>query len=181
MQRLDALITQLVSVQGPQAHWQPTHCGTLPIKIDTEANWFHDGTRVTRQELIKLWASVLRVEYENGESFIDASYHLTTPAEDVEIEVDDVPFIIQSWTVVSVEEGEVIVVTDNLQRQWPLCTHFPLINRVFREQQIPYMVLNGGLLARISRHVYYQWAERAIENEGLFWLVSGNDRFLLAD
>ncbi|WP_462170337.1 DUF1285 domain-containing protein [Pseudoalteromonas xiamenensis] len=55
MQRLDALITQLVSVQGPQAHWQPTHCGTLPIKIDTEANWFHDGTRVTRQELIKLW------------------------------------------------------------------------------------------------------------------------------
>src|SRR5580692_2992826 len=60
--------------------------GDLDMKIARDGTWFYRGTPITRQRLVKLFASVLRRED-------DGSYWLVTPVERGRVAVEDAPFL----------------------------------------------------------------------------------------
>ncbi|MFC3032965.1 DUF1285 domain-containing protein [Pseudoalteromonas fenneropenaei] len=192
MQSLADVMLACAPPLGPKAQWQPASCANLTLSIDNEGQWWHEGQPVVRTELARLWASVLQVSYRqperlvmspdasNPESYQEAHYELVTPVERVAVAVADVPFVIVSWRSLTVVEGEVLIACDNLGREWPLCAEYPLLLLPYQRQLLPYLQLNQGLLARVQRNVFYQWAQLAEYEAQQWWIRSAGQRFVLA-
>ena len=90
MSDIDDLFETLTNLQRskrlPPLHlWQPEHVGVIDIRIDREGIWYHEGTRIERQPLVDLFATILRREKDD--------YYLVTPAEKMRIVVEEAPFI----------------------------------------------------------------------------------------
>ena len=69
----------------PPVHlWNPPYCGDIDMRIATDGTWFYQKTPIGRMPLVKLFASVLKVE--------DGKHFLVTPVEKCGIAVDDAPF-----------------------------------------------------------------------------------------
>ncbi|WP_163937706.1 DUF1285 domain-containing protein [Paraferrimonas sp. SM1919] len=83
---LTELSKQLDNNEHVRASWQPKTCGNIDIRIDTNGDWYHQGVKITRLPLVRLFAGVLR--FEQGQ------YYLVTAVEKMQIQVDDVPFYI---------------------------------------------------------------------------------------
>ena len=82
---------QLESIEGqvkaprnfdspPLQLWNPPFSGDIPIRISATGTWYHEEGEITRESLVRLFASILRRE-EDGE------YYLVTPAEKWRIDV----------------------------------------------------------------------------------------------
>ena len=105
---------------------------------------------------MKLFASVLSVD--------DAGQHwLRTPVEFGRIAVEDAPFIITALASTGRKKERSITATDNLDREFKMGEDTPLIFKsrtaeVASENSCPYMRLPDGLLARLSRPVWYELA-----------------------
>ncbi len=70
----------------PPVHlWHPEHCGDIDIRIRRDGVWFHEGTPIGREALVRLFSTVLRLDPDG--------YHLVTPVEKLKIQVEDAPFI----------------------------------------------------------------------------------------
>ncbi|EWH05846.1 MULTISPECIES: DUF1285 domain-containing protein [Pseudoalteromonas] len=172
MQSLAELETALAQPDKPFDKWQPTHCGQLPISIDVHGVWFYAGSEIKREAMVKLFASVLCKEAD--------SYYLKTPVEKMAITVADVPFIIVDWRFEETEQGNALCCIDNLQRTWLVTACQPLQLREFENVTVPYLKLPHGLAARVSRNVYYQWAEIASSDEDGYFIESLSKHYYLA-
>ncbi|MEM6488922.1 MAG: DUF1285 domain-containing protein [Pseudomonadota bacterium] len=76
----------------PPVHlWNPPYCGDLDIRIGRDGQWWYLGTPIGREPLVKLFASVLKLE--------DGRYFLVTPVEKIGITVDDAPFVAVDFRV----------------------------------------------------------------------------------
>ena len=64
----------------PVEKWHPEYCGEMDMVIRADGSWWHEGTRITREPLVRLFASILRQD-EDGETY------LVTPVEKIRIEV----------------------------------------------------------------------------------------------
>ncbi len=71
---------------APVETWNPPYCGDIGMKIRADGVWFYAGTPIGRMALVKLFASVLRKD-------ADGRHYLVTPAEKVDVEVADAPFL----------------------------------------------------------------------------------------
>src|SRR3990167_6848533 len=70
----------------PPVHlWNPPHCGDIDIVIKKDGLWFHEGTPIGREALVRLFSAVLRKDPDG--------FHLVTPVEKMKITVEDAPFI----------------------------------------------------------------------------------------
>lgn len=163
--------------QYPLEQWQPPFCGELPIEIDRDGQWFYQGSAFTRPELVRLFAAVL--------SNKDGRYLLTTPAEQVQIRVQDAPFLAIAADWQPSPAGPVLQLTGNLGQQWLVSTQQPVLLQPEpgSGQWLPYLQLPRGLTAKLGRNLYYQLAEQAScegdAADAQFWLGSGSYRFRL--
>ena len=128
------------------------------IRIATDGRWFHEGVEIRRIEMVKLFASVLMRE-KTGD------YWLVTPVEKGRITVDDVPFIVCEMLVSSgadLRSNEIHFRT-NLDEDITLDAAHPILLRPTDDSQgfRPYIEVRKGLLAKLSRPVYYELAEQA--------------------
>ena len=128
------------------------------IKIASDGRWFHEGDEIRRIELVKLFASILVID-DKGD------YWLATPAEKGRITVDDAPFIIRDMTVktgVRPQQNE-ICFHSNIDQTVLLDIEHPLQLRAAKQSPDlrPYIEVRDGLLAKLSRPVYYQLADYA--------------------
>ncbi|HEY7853100.1 MAG TPA: DUF1285 domain-containing protein, partial [Caulobacteraceae bacterium] len=49
----------------PPVHlWNPAHCGKIDIVIKKSGLWFHEGTPIGREALVRLFSTVLRKDPE---------------------------------------------------------------------------------------------------------------------
>ena len=56
----------------PPVHlWHPEHCGEIDIRIRKDGVWFHEGTPIGREALVRLFSTVLRKDPDG--------FHLVTP------------------------------------------------------------------------------------------------------
>jgi len=128
------------------------------IRIATDGRWFHEGDEIRRIEMVKLFASVLMRD-ETGD------YWLVTPAEKGRITVDDAPFIVCEMLVSSGTDprSNEIHFRTNLDEIIALDAARPISLLPANDLQgfQPYIEVRNGLLAKLSRPVYYQLAEHA--------------------
>jgi uncharacterized protein len=153
--------------------WHPAHIGPSDMRIARDGSWFHQGGRINRPAMVKLFASILRREG-------DGSYVLVTPGEKLDIIVEDAPFI--AVEVKSEGEGTARSLafrlnTDDLVIAGP-ANPIRVINR--EDGPHPYLMVRGGMEALIARPVYYELAELAVaEGAEPLGLWSGGAFFAL--
>lgn len=141
--------------QAPLEQWHPPFCGDMPIRIDRGGQWFYQQSPIGRIELVRLFASVL--QRKNGD------YLLTTPVEEVRIQVEDAPFLIVDWLWQDADVGPLLQLTDNLGYQYLVNDNTAVLLQAEPKSALllPYLQLPRGLSAKFSRAVFYQLAEQA--------------------
>lgn len=141
------------------------------IRIDRLGEWYHQGGRIRRPGLVKLFASIL-TRLDNGE------YWLVTPAERGRIEVEDKPFVITRATIESQDGQPMITLHSNLGEGYPLDADHPMVMEGDdAAEPRPAFRLGGNLEARISRSVFYELAAMAVIEAGRFVLRSHGAAF----
>ena len=134
------------------------------MRIDQEGRWYHEGGQIKRIELVKLFASVLSID-EAGQHW------LSTPVEFGRIEVEDSPFIITAISSAGEKKDRVVTASDNLGRDYKIG---PDTRLFFKSQAAkdaalaesrPYLRLPAGLVARLSRPVWYELADLADDKD----------------
>lgn len=136
----------------PPVHlWNPAHCGEIDIVIRRDGLWFHEGTPIGREALVRLFSTVLRLDPDG--------YHLVTPVEKLRIRVEDAPFL-----AVRVDrDGEVLRFTTNVGDVVEAGPDHAIRVRSDPEtgEPAPYLHVRRGLEARLTRPVFYELAEMA--------------------
>lgn len=119
------------------------------FKITYDGTWYHDGARIQREALARLFSDrALKIDK-------DGRYWLQTPFEKYPVEVEDVPYVIVDYEI---KESAVDFKT-NMDEIIELGPDHPLELR----NDIPYIEVRNGLYARLSRSVYYNLVEQAGE------------------
>jgi hypothetical protein len=145
----------------PPVHlWNPAHCGDIDIVIKKSGLWFHEGTPIGREALVRLFSTVLRKDPDG--------FHLVTPVEKMRITVEDAPFIAVRLDAVADDAGEpVLRFTTNVGDTVEAGPNNPI--RVEVDDQTgeprPYVHVRRGLEALIARPVFYELSDLAEERE----------------
>ena len=137
----------------PPVHlWNPAHCGEIDIVIKRDGRWFHEGSPIGREALVRLFSTVLRKDP-------DGTY-LVTPVEKMKITVEDAPFI-----AVRVDrEGDALKFLTNVGDEVEAGPENAIRVEVAKNgEPRPYLHVRRGLEALISRPVFYELVEMAEE------------------
>ncbi len=166
---LAGVVEQATRAKGPPpVHlWNPAHCGEIDIRIARDGQWFHEGTPIGREPLVRLFASVLRLDPDG--------FHLVTPVEKLKIVVEDAPFI-----AVRVDRvGEALRFETNVGDVVEAGPEHGLRVAVDPEtgEPQPYLHVRRGLEAKLSRPVFYELVEMADLDGGRYGVTSHGERF----
>ena len=144
---------------APVHLWDPEYCGELDIRITRDGMWWYLGTPIGRQELVRLFASVLKKE--------DGRHYLVTPVEKIGIEVDDAPFVAVDFTVSEPGPDQVLTFETNVGDRTVAGPENAI--RVERDPQTgepsPYVHVRRGLEALIDRKSYYRLVDAGSHEE----------------
>jgi hypothetical protein len=154
----------------PVDKWNPSHCGDSEMRIARDGTWFHQGSPIGRQAMVRLFSTILRREPDGG-------FVLVTPVEKLAIEVEDAPFVAVELKV----DGE----GESMSLAFRLNTGDVVIagpGHALRfesgpEGPHPYLEVRGGLDALVARPVYYELAELALAGGDPAGLWSGGAFF----
>ena len=136
----------------PVEKWNPTHCGDSEMRIARDGTWFHQGSPLGRPAMVRLFSTILRREPDGG-------FVLVTPAEKLDIEVEDAPFL--AVELRSEGEGEQRSLAFRLNTG-DLVVAGPEHRLRFEAGPHPYVEVRRGLDALVARPVYYELAEIAL-------------------
>ena len=160
----DAPFSEPVGLIGapPSAPCGRAFLKDLDVRIDRDGRWYYHGSPIERKELVCLFAQALVRAQDGG-------YWLVTPSEIGRVEVEDAPFLCV----------EVFASGDGCRRSISLRTNVDQIVTVDADHPLtvvtdaatgeprPYVGLDRGLVARLSRSVYYELvALGALEDAG---------------
>ena len=134
----------------PVELWDPPYCGEIDIQIKADGSWFYNGSVIKRRPLVKLFASVLKLEGED--------YFLVTPVEKVKIVVDDAPLVITQWQWL--DDNQHMELVTNLDDTFILDEKHPL---TIGDDGSYYVLVRRNLIAKVHRNVFYQWVDLANE------------------
>ena len=131
----------------PLDQWHPKHCGKMDLKVKANGEWWHEGQLIKRQALLDLFTKVLWKE--------EGKFYLKTPVEQIEIEVEDEPLLInhvdqieidgKSYLQVSTTNQDVVIVDE---------TH-PIFMREYAGELRPYVHIRFSINALIQRQSFY--------------------------
>ena len=157
---------------SPPLHlWNPALSGDIPIRIAADGCWYHDGSPIRRESLVRLFASILRRE-DDGE------YYLVTPAEKWRISVELHPLIVTDVSPVGEGETHVLQATLNTGRTVQIGEQHALFFEASLGE-IPALRLDHGLSALLSRPAWYRLVDLAEDRNGVPALSSGDYHFAL--
>ena len=138
--------------------------GKIAIKIHRNGNWSYQGSVFERAAMVDLLAKNLVA--------FNGRYYLLAPEQLLEIEVEDLPFVIVDLNRSS--DNLLVTATTNLNSSVTINYDHPcyLSNPPDSAVGIPCIELRLGIAARLSRPMYYQlleWCELETE-EGVQYL-----------
>ena len=156
--------------QPPVDRWSPPVSGDIDIRIDREGHWYHEGTRIVREPLVRLFASILW--YENGD------YYLVTPVEKWRIQVEEAPLVVTQMRVEGEAEKQRIHLQTRTEDAFVLSRAHPLlVEHDARGEPCPKVRVRYTLDALVHRNVFYQLAELAQEHPAMGWGVWSDGEF----
>jgi uncharacterized protein len=136
--------------------WNPPLSGHSLIRIARDGQWYHDGELIARENLIRLFATILRRES-------DGSFVLVTPVEKQIVVVEDVPFAAVELKTEGAGEGRTIAFRLNIGDVVVAGAGHPLRFDLRGDEPAPYVTVRPGIEARIARSVFYELANIALE------------------
>ncbi|SNS72536.1 DUF1285 domain-containing protein [Sphingopyxis indica] len=163
----------------PVESWRPERTGDSAMEIRADGSWYHEGGRIDRPAMVRLFSTILRREP-------DGSHVLVTPAERLRIAVEDMPF--RAVEMKSEGEGKARRLVFRLDTDDLVMAggDHPLRFGGDPDHPDPRLHVRGaigcGLQARIGRALYYELAEMALAEGGdppALW--SNGARFVLVD
>ena len=80
---------------APVETWNPPYCGDIGMAIRRDGVWMYQGSPIGRKPLVRLFSTVLRKD-------ADGRTYLVTPAEKVDVTVEDAPFLAVEMEVAGV-------------------------------------------------------------------------------
>lgn len=136
----------------PVESWKPASSGDSEMRIAADGKWYHQGGEITRPAMVRAFSSLLRRD-------ADGSHWLVTPQQKLSIRVDDAPFV--AVEMQSEGEGEQRSLAFRLNSD-DLVVAGPE-HAIEVRNDLPYLHVRNGLWAKLSRSVYYDLAEIALE------------------
>jgi hypothetical protein len=143
----------------PVDRWNPDRCGHSEMRIARDGTWYHQDEPIRRPAMVRLFSTVLRREP-------DGRHVLVTPVEKLDIDVETTAFraiAMQSEgrgrdrrIAFQLDSGDAVIAGPD----------HPLALVPAENGPSPRLAVRHGLEAELSRPVYYELAEIALE-EGL--------------
>ncbi len=175
---LEALIkAQSGKGPAPVEKWNPPYCGDIGMRVRSDGVWLYQNSPIGRIALVKLFASVLRKDD-------DGKHYLVTPVEKIDIAVDDAPFLAVEMQVTGKGRAQTLTFRTNVD---DIVEAGPLHPMRFEVEDgsgglKPYVLVRGRLEALVTRALYYDLVELAIEAPGRgLGLWSGGTFFPMSD
>ncbi|WP_315763839.1 DUF1285 domain-containing protein [Sphingomonas sp. Y38-1Y] len=144
----------------PVDKWNPAHCGDSEMRIARDGSWTHQGSPITRTEMVRLFSTILRREPDGG-------YVLVTPVEKLDIAVEDAPFVAVEMKAEGAGEAMKIAFRLNTGDLVTAGPNHPLRFENGAEGPRPYLHVRGGLEALVARTVYYELVDIALANSAV--------------
>lgn len=144
----------------PVEQWSPQERGESHMRIATDGNWYHEGSRITRPAMVRAFSGLLLRD--------NAGQHwLVTPIQKLAIKVEDAAFVA---TDVSQTEGTLAfrLNTDELVVAGP---QNPIRAAGDADAPALYIAVRRGCEARLNRSTYEQLAQIALDG-GDDWTVT---------
>lgn len=162
----------------PVDRWNPEHCGHSEMRIARDGTWYHQGSPIGRPAMVRLFSTILRREP-------DGRHVLVTPVEKLEIDVEATAFRATEMqtegsgrdrsVAFRIDSGDAVVAGSSN----------PIRIVETDDGPSPRVEVRHGLEAELSRGVYYELAEIALEEGsnppgiwscGAFFPLAGDDR-----
>ncbi|CAA9506888.1 MAG: FIG003620: Proteophosphoglycan precursor (Fragment) [uncultured Sphingomonadaceae bacterium] len=142
----------------PVASWNPAHCGHSEMRIAADGTWFHQGVPIARPAMVRLFASILRREP-------DGRHVLVTPAEKLDIDVEDAAFVAVEVKSEGQRDGRRLAFRLNTGEVLVAGPEHALGVEDRGRGPHPYLSVRAGLEALVSRPVFYELADFALEDD----------------
>lgn len=158
----------------PVERWHPEYCGEMDMVIRRDGSWWHEGTRIGREALVRLFARILRKD-EDGETY------LVTPVEKIRIEVEAAPFLAVRLDVAGEGKARKLIFTTNMDESVIAGPDHPLRMDFNADgEPEPFVHVRGRLEALLTRPCFYELAALAepgpdgmmgVWSEGVFFAL----------
>ncbi len=160
----------------PPVHlWNPPLSGDIDIRIAKDGRWYHEGGEIRREALVRVFSTILK--REGDETF------LVTPVEKWRITVEDAAFVAVDVEAEGQGEAQVLRFVTNVGDVVEAGAENPIRVEGSEEEPAPYVMVRGGLEARIDRKSFYRMVEMGeeaeIDGERHFGVWSGGTFFPL--
>ena len=156
----------------PVEGWAPTKMGESGMKIAADGTWFHDGSPITREAMVRAFSGLL-VRDEEGR------HYLLSPFEMLSIEVEDAPFIATDMTVRQENGGPVLAFRLNTDELVVAGPDHPIRAAGDADSPSLYIHVRRGCEARLNRSTYEQLARIALDRGDDWTVKSGGETFSL--
>ena len=144
----------------PVDSWNAPYCGDIGMAIAADGTWFYQGSPIGRIALVRLFSRVLRRE-------ADGRHFLVTPVEKVDVAVADAPFLAVEMEVRGNGRTQDLIFRTNVDDIVRCGPEHPL--RFAPEAGTgglkPYLLVRGRLEALVTRALYYDLVEMAVEDQ----------------
>jgi len=135
----------------PLDQWQPKHCGTMDLKVLANGEWWHEGQLIKRQALLDLFTKVLWKE--------EGKFYLKTPVEQIEIEVEDEPLLVNQVDQVEINGRIYLQLGTTTQDLIVVDAEHPIFMREYKGELRPYVHVRFGINALIQRAAFLHLVE----------------------
>ena len=152
----------------PVDQWNPPYCGEIDMRIAADGAWLYRGSPITREALVRLFASILRREP-------DGRHVLVTPVEKVGIDVEDAPFLAVEVATAGAGADRVLSFRTTVGDIVAAGPDHPLRFDIERGTGglKPYLAVRGGLEALATRALAHELVAMADTKDGEPGLWSG--------
>jgi len=142
----------------PVDSWNPQNCGDIDMVIRADGSWWHEGGRMNRERMVKMFSRILRKD-EDGKTY------LVTPYEKVIVHVEDAPFI--AVRVDRAGDGgpqQALAFLTNVGDVAIAGPENPIRVETDAEtgEPAPYVRVRGRLEAKIARAAFYELVDMAV-------------------
>jgi uncharacterized protein len=156
---LEALIgAQAAKGSAPVEQWDPPYCGDIGLRIRADGVWLYRDSPIARPALVKLFAGVLRKD-------ADGRHYLVTPAEKIDVAVEDAPFLAVEMEVRGAGASQSLIFRTNVDGIVTAGPEHPLRFAVAPDSGglKPYLLVRGRLEALVTRALVHDLVEIAVE------------------
>lgn len=135
----------------PLEQWQPKHCGKMDLRVKANGEWWHEGQLIKRQALLDLFTKVLWKE--------QGKFYLKTPVEQIEIEVEDEPLLVNQVDQVVIDGQTYLQVTTTNRDICLVDAEHAIFMREYQGELRPYVHIRFGINALIQRNAFFHLIE----------------------